>query len=131
MHRAVGNSRLISGPITGKIGAVGLSEVRAETIKRASAVTQIKYAEIEFSLWSTEMLGNGVAVAAKECNVSLLTYAPLGYGFLSGAIKKLEDIPQGDIRHSFGRFQPEVSMPRFFGRMTWSPVVKYVLRARD
>lgn len=93
----------------GKIGAVGLSEVRAETIRRASAVTQIKYSEIEFSLWSTEMLTNGVAAAAKECGVSLLTYAPLGYGFLTGAVKKLEDIPKGDIRHMFGRFQPEVS----------------------
>ncbi|KAG6365593.1 hypothetical protein INS49_007204 [Diaporthe citri] len=90
-----------------KISAVGVSEVRAETIRRASAVTPIKYAEIEFSLWSTEMLSNGVAAAAKERNVSLLTYAPLGYGFLSGAIKKLEDIPIGDIRHMFGRFQPE------------------------
>lgn len=130
MHCAVGNSRLILGPLAGKIGAVGLSEVRAETIRRAAAVTQIKYAEIEFSLWSTEMLSNGVAAAAKECNVSLLTYAPLGYGFLSGAIKKLEDIPQGDIRHSFGRFQPEVSMPKLFGRMTWSPVMIYVLRTR-
>ncbi|KAH8781189.1 NADP-dependent oxidoreductase domain-containing protein [Diaporthe sp. PMI_573] len=41
------------------------------------------------------------------CNVSLLTYAPLGYGFPTGAVKKLEDIPKGDMRHMFGRFQPE------------------------
>ncbi len=61
----------------GKIGAVGLSEVRAETIRRASAVCPVKFAEIEFSLWSTEMLDNGVAAAAKECNVVILSYAPL------------------------------------------------------
>jgi len=91
----------------GKIGAVGLSEVRADTIRRAAAVVPIAFAEVEFSLWSTEILDNGVALAAKECNVVLLSYAPLGYGFLTGEIKKLEDIPQGDGRHMFGRFQPE------------------------
>lgn len=101
----------------GKIGAVGLSEVRAETIRRASAVTSIKYAEIEFSLWSTEMLSNGVAATAKERNVSLLTYAPLGYGFLTGSVKKLEDIPKGDVRRMFGRFQAEVSSNDFFGHL--------------
>lgn len=87
--------------------------MRAETLRRASAVTPIKYAEIEFSLWSTEMLSNGVAAAAKDCNISLLTYAPLGYGFLSGAVKKLEDVPKGDLRHMIGRFQPEVSSSNF------------------
>lgn len=92
----------------GKIGAVGLSEVRAETIRRASAVCPIRFSEVEFSLWSTEMLENGVAVAAKECNVVLLTYAPLGYGFLTGSIRKLEDIPENDLRRRIGRFQPEV-----------------------
>jgi pyridoxine 4-dehydrogenase len=92
----------------GKIGAIGLSEVRAESIKRAAAVAPIKFTEVEFSLWSTEIMDNGVAVAAKEHAVILLSYAPLGYGFLSGTVKKFEDIPQGDIRHMFGRFQPEV-----------------------
>jgi hypothetical protein len=38
-----------------------------------------------------------------------LTYAPLGHGFLTGQVTKLEDVPKGDIRHMFGRFQPEVS----------------------
>ncbi|RDL38737.1 NAD(P)-linked oxidoreductase [Venustampulla echinocandica] len=91
----------------GKIGSIGLSEVRAETIRRASAISPIKFTEVEFSLWSTEILDNGVAATAKEHNVILLSYAPLGYGFLSGTVKKLEDIPQGDTRHMFGRFQPE------------------------
>jgi pyridoxine 4-dehydrogenase len=88
--------------------AIGLSEVRAETINRASAVAPIKFTEVEFSLWSTEIIDNGVAAAAKVHNVILLSYAPLGYGFLSGTVKKVEDIPQGDTRHMFGRFQPEV-----------------------
>ncbi|KAE8167556.1 NADP-dependent oxidoreductase domain-containing protein [Aspergillus tamarii] len=91
----------------GHIGAVGLSEVGATTIRRAAAVCHITAVEIEFSLWSTEMLTNGVAEACKEHGVMILAYAPLGYGFLTGHVTKLEDIPQGDIRHLFGRFQPE------------------------
>ncbi|KAK0665932.1 NADP-dependent oxidoreductase domain-containing protein [Cercophora samala] len=91
----------------GKIGAVGLSEVRAETIRRAAAIVPIAHAEVEFSLWSTEILTNGVAKAAKEHGVVLWSYAPLGYGFLTGQIKTIEDIPEGDGRLMFGRFQPE------------------------
>ncbi|KAK0642119.1 NADP-dependent oxidoreductase domain-containing protein [Cercophora newfieldiana] len=91
----------------GKIGAVGLSEVRSETIRRASAVCPIAFAEVEFSLWSREILENGVALAAKECGVVLLSYAPLGYGFLVGGIKKVEDLPEGDGRLNLGRFKPE------------------------
>ncbi|KAK3985467.1 NADP-dependent oxidoreductase domain-containing protein [Cladorrhinum sp. PSN332] len=91
----------------GKIGGIVLSEVRAETIKRAAAVAPIKFVEIEFSFWSTEMFENGVARVAKDHNVAILAYAPLGYGFLTGKIKKLEDIPQNDGRRMFGRFQPE------------------------
>lgn len=85
-----------------------LSEVRTETIDRAAAVAPIRFVEIEFSFWSTEMLDNGVAQAAKDHDVAILAYAPLGYGFLTGKIKSLDDIPQKDGRRMFGRFQPEV-----------------------
>ncbi|KAF7628689.1 putative pyridoxal reductase [Aspergillus flavus] len=90
----------------GKIGAVGLSEVGAATIRRAHAVCPISLVEVEFSLWSTDILTNGVAETCKELGIPILAYAPLGYGFLTGQVTKLEDIPKGDIRHMFGRFQP-------------------------
>ncbi|OJJ68591.1 hypothetical protein ASPBRDRAFT_46794 [Aspergillus brasiliensis CBS 101740] len=91
----------------GLIGGVGLSEVGAHTIRKAHAVCPLSVVEVEFSLWSTEILDNGVAATCKELDVPILTYAPLGYGFLTGQVKTLEDIPKGDIRHLFGRFQPE------------------------
>lgn len=94
----------------GKIGAVGLSEVGAATIRRAHAVCPISLVEVEFSLWSTDILTNGVAETCKELGIPILAYAPLGYGFLTGQVTKLEDIPKGDIRHMFGRFQPAVSL---------------------
>ena len=92
----------------GRIGAVGLSEVGESSIRRAQAVCPINVVEIEFSLWSTEMLTNGIAAACKELDIPILTYSPLGYGFLTGQVKTLNDIPKGDIRHMFGRFQPQV-----------------------
>ncbi|KAL7650496.1 hypothetical protein ACMYSQ_010279 [Aspergillus niger] len=91
----------------GLIGGVGLSEVGANTIRKAHAVCPVSVVEVEFSLWSTDILENGVAETCKELDVPILPYAPLGYGFLTGQVKRLEDIPEGDIRHLFGRFQPE------------------------
>ncbi|KAL8784362.1 MAG: hypothetical protein Q9213_004014 [Squamulea squamosa] len=91
----------------GQVGAVGLSEVGAATIKKAHAICPLSVVEVEFSLWSPDILTNGVAATCKELDIPMLTYAPLGYGFLTGRVTKLEDIPKGDIRHMFGRFQPE------------------------
>lgn len=91
-----------------QIGGVGLSEVGAQTICKAHAVCPLTLVEVEFSLWSTDILTNGVATVCKERDIPILSYAPLGYGFLTGQVTKLEDIPKGDIRHMLGRFQPEV-----------------------
>ena len=95
----------------GAIGAVGLSEVRADTIRKANALHAISVVEVEFSLWSTEILTNGVAETCKELEIPIVTYSPLGYGFLTGQVRKLEEIPKGDVKHIFCPFQPEVSYP--------------------
>ncbi|ROW00023.1 hypothetical protein VPNG_08311 [Cytospora leucostoma] len=90
-----------------KKSGVGLSEVRAKSIRSANALCPISVVEVEFSLWSTEILTNGVAETCKDLNIPILSYSPLGYGFPTGQVRKLEVIPKGDIRHMFGRFQPE------------------------
>lgn len=92
----------------GKIGGVGLSEVRAETIRRAAAVCPILFSEVEFSMWEPEMLSNGVAAAAKDCNVALLAYGPLGFGFLTSDIRKFDDLPEN--RKKNFRMQPGVCL---------------------
>ncbi|KIY52397.1 Aldo/keto reductase [Fistulina hepatica ATCC 64428] len=91
----------------GKIGAIGLCEARAETIHRAAKVHPIESLEVELSLWATEPLTNGVAAACAEHNIPLVAYAPLGHGFLTGQVRSLDDIPQGDYRRLFPRFQPD------------------------
>lgn len=89
----------------GKIGGIGLSEVSAATIERAAKVTKIAAVEVELSLWSTDILSNGVAKAAAAHNIPIVAYSPIGRGFLTGEIKKPEDIPEGDMRKTMPRFQ--------------------------
>ncbi|KAH8647184.1 NADP-dependent oxidoreductase domain-containing protein [Xylariales sp. PMI_506] len=91
----------------GKIGGVGISEASGETIEKVNAIYPLSLVEIEFSLWTPDILSNGVAAVAKKLDIPLVAYSPLGRGFLTGQIKSLDDIPEGDIRRRFDRFQPE------------------------
>ena len=91
----------------GKIGGVGLSEVSAATIRQAAQVTKIVAVEIELSLWCTEPLTNGIAAACKELDIPIVAYSPVGRGFLTGQLKRPEDIPEDDMRRTFPQFQAE------------------------
>ncbi|KAH8805320.1 putative pyridoxal reductase [Xylogone sp. PMI_703] len=90
----------------GKVGGIGLSEVDASTIRRAHKVHPIAAVEVELSLWSRDILTNGVFTTCKELGIPIVAYSPLGHGFLTGQIKKPSDIPAGDIRGHLARFQP-------------------------
>lgn len=91
----------------GKIGGIGLSEVGAQTIEKANAIHPLSMVEVEFSLWSTEILTNGVAATTKKLDIPIIAYSPLGRGFLTGELTSPDQIPEGDIRKWFDRFQPE------------------------
>ncbi|KAJ5946552.1 hypothetical protein N7454_003391 [Penicillium verhagenii] len=91
----------------GKIGGIGLSEVDAETIRRAAKVHPIAAVEIELSLWTTDILENGIAKTCAELNIPVIAYSPLGRGALTGALTGLADIPEGDFRRFLPRFQDE------------------------
>lgn len=91
----------------GKIGGVGLSEVKAETIRRAHAVHPISVVEVELSLWETSVLSNGVAQVCGELGIPIAAYAPLSRGALSGDFpKKNKDVPVH--RRAFPKFQDDV-----------------------
>ncbi|KAJ5482193.1 hypothetical protein N7475_001005 [Penicillium sp. IBT 31633x] len=91
----------------GKIGGIGLSEVDAETIRRAHKVHPIAAVEVEMSLWSTDILENDIAKTCAELEIPVIAYSPLGRGVLTGAVTSLSDIPKDDIRHHLSRFQEE------------------------
>lgn len=92
----------------GKIGGISLSECSAETIRRAARVHKIAAVEVEFSLWATDILENGIAETCADLGIPVVAYSPLGRGFLTGQIKSFEDIPEGDFRKWMPRFQPNV-----------------------
>lgn len=92
----------------GKLGGISLSECSADTIRRASKVVKVDAVEVEFSLWSTEILDNGVAEACAELDIPIVAYSPLGRGFLTGSIKSFDDLDEQDLRRHMPRFQPDV-----------------------
>jgi pyridoxine 4-dehydrogenase len=65
---------------TGKIGGVALSECSAATIEEAAKIVKIGLVEVELSLFSTDILHNGVAAACAKHNIPIMAYAPLGRG---------------------------------------------------
>ncbi|KZT07914.1 aldo/keto reductase [Laetiporus sulphureus 93-53] len=91
----------------GKFSHIGLSECKAETLRRAHAVHPISIVEIEVSLWSYEEETKKVIAAAKELGIAVAAYSPLGRGFLTGSIKKTDDLTDGDFRRQMTRFREE------------------------
>lgn len=62
---------------TGKIGGIALSEVSAATIEKAVKVTKIVAAEVELSLWATDIFSNGVAQSCARHNIPVVAYVHL------------------------------------------------------
>ncbi|KAE9374281.1 Aldo/keto reductase [Stipitochalara longipes BDJ] len=91
----------------GKIGGIQLSEVRADTIRRASKVHKIDMVEAEVSLWATDIFSNSVAQTCAELGIIVLGHTPLGGGMLTGNIRKVEDMPASNHHKHFPRFEAE------------------------
>lgn len=91
----------------GKLDHIGMSECSADSLRRGNAVHPIAAVEIEVSPWTYEGEAKNVIATAEELGIAVIAYSPLGRGFLTGQIKRLEDIPEGDIRRSLPRFQED------------------------
>ena len=90
----------------GKVRFLGLSEAGAETIRRAHAVHPITALQSEYSLWTRDP-EKEVVGACRELGIGFVPYSPLGRGFLTGKIKRFEDLPENDYRRTSPRFQGE------------------------
>ncbi|HEU5289695.1 MAG TPA: aldo/keto reductase [Cyclobacteriaceae bacterium] len=88
----------------GVIKYIGLSEASANTIRKAAAVRTITALQIEYSLWTRDIEAE-VLPTIRELGIGLVAYSPLSRGFLSGELKKPEDIK--DNRAHMPRFQGE------------------------
>jgi len=88
----------------GKVRFLGLSEASPATIRRAHAVHPIAALQTEYSLWTRDPEA-GVLQTTRELGIAFVAYSPLGRGFLTGQIKRFEDLPDDDYRRSSPRFQ--------------------------
>ena len=91
----------------GKVRYLGLSEAGPETIRRAHAVHPISALQTEYSLFTREP-EDEVLPTVRELGIGFVAYSPLGRGFLTGAWKSIEDLPEDDTRSArFPRFERE------------------------
>jgi aryl-alcohol dehydrogenase-like predicted oxidoreductase len=90
----------------GKVRYLGLSEVNAETLRRAHATHPIAALESEYSLFARHIEGNVLDVC-RELGIGLTAFSPLGRGFLTGTIRDLQRLSSEDYRHTDPRFADE------------------------
>ena len=90
----------------GKVRYLGLSEASSETIRRAHAVHPITAVQSEYSLWTRDP-EDDVLQTCRELGIGFVPYSPLGRGFLTGQIKRFEDLAENDYRRQLPRFQGE------------------------
>ena len=90
----------------GKVRFLGLSEAGEQTIRRAHAVHPISALQSEYSLWERNLEPHIIPLLRK-LGIGLVAFAPLGRGFLTGAVKRAEEYPEGDFRRNDPRYQGE------------------------
>jgi len=90
----------------GKIRHIGLSESSAGTLRRAVKVHAITALQTEYSLWTRDP-EEEILATCRELGIGFVAYSPLGRGFLTGQLKKFEDLEADDYRRFSPRFQGE------------------------
>mgnify|MGYP006292485179 CR=1 FL=1 len=90
----------------GKVRFIGVSEFSAEQIRAAHAVHPITALQTEYSLWTRDVEEN-ILAACRDLGIAFVAYAPLGRGFLTGAIPSREALDADDWRRDNPRFSEE------------------------
>jgi aryl-alcohol dehydrogenase-like predicted oxidoreductase len=90
----------------GKVRYLGLSEAGPDTLRRAVKVHPIAALQTEYSLWSRDP-EDEILPTCRSLGIGFVSYSPLGRGFLTGQIKKFDDLAPNDFRRMSPRFQGE------------------------
>lgn len=109
----------------GKVKTIGLSEVSAETIRKAHRVHPLAAVQTEYSLW-TRNPEVAVRDTCSELGITLVAFSPLGRGFLTGELRDVASLPPKDIRLAMPRFQGE----HFTRNLELLPALSAVARDR-
>ena len=89
---------------SGKIRAIGISEMAPDTLRRAASVHPIAAIQSEYSLWTRGAEG-GVLQACEEVGTTLVAFSPVARAYLTGALQDVETFAKGDFRAENPRFQ--------------------------
>jgi len=90
----------------GKVRFLGLSEASAQTLRRAASVHPIAALQSEYSLWTRDVEAE-ILPTCRELGIGFVPYSPLGRGFLTGAIRQIDQLASNDWRRNNPRFQGE------------------------
>jgi len=90
----------------GKVKHFGLSEARADTIRRAHAIQPVTAVQSEYSLWARDPEAE-ILPTCRELGIGFVPWSPLGQGFLTGTVKSGQSFDKDDVRSKFPRFTPE------------------------
>ncbi len=90
----------------GKVRFIGLSEPSAATLRRAYKIHPITALQNEYSLWTRDPEPE-ILPTCRELGVGLVPYSPLGRGFLTGRIKRTDELAADDFRRQAPRFEGE------------------------
>jgi aryl-alcohol dehydrogenase-like predicted oxidoreductase len=85
----------------GKVRFLGLSEAAPATIRRAHGVHPISALQTEYSVWSRDPEAE-ILPTLRELGIGFVPYSPLGRGFLTGTMRSVDQLDEGDFR----RYQP-------------------------
>lgn len=100
----------------GKIRAIGLSEVSADTLRKAHSVHPVTAVQSEYSLWSRNV-EVAVLAACVDLDVAFVAFSPLARGFLTSVDLVPDEFAEKDIRRGMPRFQE----PHFSTNREWLP----------
>lgn len=90
----------------GKVKHFGLSEAGIQTVRRAHAVQPVAAVQNEYSLWFRRP-EEGLLQTLEELGIGLVSYSPLGKGYLTGKMDASTTFDSTDFRNSLPRFTPE------------------------
>jgi aryl-alcohol dehydrogenase-like predicted oxidoreductase len=90
----------------GKIGSIGLSEMSAETLRKAAAVHPIAAVQTEYSLW-TRNPEIAVLDACRELGTTLVAFSPVARGVLANGVRDVDALAEKDLRRNMPRFNEE------------------------
>ena len=90
----------------GKIRSYGLSEMSAETLRRAATVHPVAAMQTEYSPW-TRNPEIAVLETCRELGTCFVAFSPVGRGALAGGVRDPAQLVAGDIRATMPRFQSD------------------------